>query len=64
METEKKMAVVTTEKRGKETATAAKEATAETFGIQAIQKATPAEENSSDHGGGISPPDNSSTHKT
>ena len=58
------MAVVTTEQRGKETATAATEATAEKFGIQAIQKATPVEDNSSDHGGGISPPDNSSTPKT
>ena len=64
MEADKKMEVVTTERRGKETATAATEATMETFRIQAIQTATPVEDNSSDHGGGISTPDNSSTPKT
>ena len=64
MEADRKMAVVTTERRGKETTTPATEATTEMVGIQAIQTATPAEDNSSVHGGGISPPDNSSTPKT
>ena len=64
MEAYRKMDVVTTERRGKETATAATEATTETVGIQAMQTATPAEDNNSDHGGSISPLDNSSTPKT
>ena len=64
MEADRKTAVVTTDQRGKETATAATEATTETVGIQAIQTSNPAEDNNSDHGGGISPPDNLSTPKT
>ena len=64
MEADREMDVVTAEQREKETATVATEATTETVGIQAMQTATPAEENNSDHGGGISPPDNSSTPKT
>ena len=64
MEADKKMSVVTTDRRGKETATAEMEETTETVGIQEIQTATPAEDNSSYHGGGISPPENSSTPKT
>ena len=64
MESDRKMAVVTTEQRVKETATAATEATAETVEIQEMQTATPWEDNNSDHGGGISPPDNSLTTKT
>ena len=64
MEADKKMSVVTTKRRVKETATAATEATTETVGVQAIQTATPAEDDSSYHGVGISPPDNSSTPKT
>ena len=64
MEADRKIAVVTTEQRGKETATAATKATTETVVIQAIQTATPAEDTNSDHGGGISPPDNSSNPKT
>ena len=63
MEADKKMEVVTTEPTGKETATEATEPTMDTFRIQAIQTATPAEDNSNDNGGGISPPDNSSTPK-
>ena len=63
MEADSKMAVVTTEQRGNETAMAAKEATTEIVGIQTLQKATPAEDNNSDHGGVISPPDNPSTPK-
>ena len=58
MEEDKKMDVVTTEQRGKETATTVTEATTETVGIQAIQTAPLVEDNSSDHGGGISPSDN------
>ena len=63
MEADRKMAVVTTERRGKETTTAATEATTETVGIQAMQTATPAEDNNSNHGDGISTQDNSSTPK-
>ena len=63
MEADRKMAVVTTYQRGKETATAATEATTKTVGIQEIQTATPAKDNNSDHRGGISPPENSSTPK-
>ena len=59
MEADNKMAVVTIEQRGKETATAETEATTKIVGIQAIQTTTPAEDNISDHGGGISPQDNS-----
>ena len=59
MEADRKMDVVTTEQREKETATAATEATTETVGIQAMQTSTPAEDNNSYHGGVISPPDNS-----
>ena len=58
MEADRKTDVVTTERREKETATAATEATTETVGIQAIKTATPAEDKSSDYGVGISPPDN------
>ena len=64
MEADRKMDMVTTERRGKETAKAATEATMEKVGIQAMQTATPAEDNNNDHGGGISPPDNLSTPKT
>ena len=63
MEADKKMDVVTTERIEKETATAATEATTEIVGIQAMQTATPTEDNNSDHGGVISPPDNSYTQK-
>ena len=59
MEADSKMDVVTTEWREKETAMAATEATTETVGIQEMQAATPAEDNNSYHGGGISPPENS-----
>ena len=48
----------------KGTATASMEATTGTVVIQAIKTATPAEENSSDYGGGISSPENPSTPKT
>ena len=64
MEADRKIAVVTIKRRGKETATAATETTAETVGIHAMQTATPAEDNSSDYGGGISPPEKSSTPTT
>ena len=53
MEADKKMDAVTTEEREKATATAGTEAATETVGIQATQTATPAEDNNSDHGGGI-----------
>ena len=59
MDVDRKIAAVTIERRRKETATAATEATTEKVGIQAMQTATPAEDNDSDHGGGISPPENS-----
>ena len=45
MEADKKMDVVATEEREKATATAGMEATTETVGIQAMQTATPAEDN-------------------
>ena len=64
MEADREMDVVTIERREKETATAATEATMETVGVQAIHTETPAEDNSSDRGGGISPLDNSSNPKT
>ena len=63
MDADRKIAVVTIERRRKETATAATEATTEKVGIQAMQTATPAEDNKSNHGGGISPLENSSTPK-
>ena len=53
MEADRKVDVVTTERIKKETATAATEATTEAVGIPAMQTATPAEDNNSDHGGGI-----------
>ena len=53
MEADSKMDVVTTEKIEKSTATVATEATTEKFGIQSIQTATPAEDNSINHGGVI-----------
>ena len=59
MEADRKMDVVTTEQREKETSTAATEATRETVEIQAMQTETPAEDNNSNHGGVILPPDNS-----
>ena len=40
------------------------EATTGTVEIQAMQTATPAEEEKKDHGGGISQPENSSNPKT
>ena len=48
----------------KETATTATEATTEKVGIQAMQTATAAEDNNSNHEGVISPPENSYTPKT
>ena len=62
-EEDRKMDVVTTEKREKETATSETEPTTETVGIQAMQTETLAADNNSDHGGIISPPDNSYTPK-
>ena len=50
---DRKMYVVTTERRKKSTATAGREVTTETFGIQATQTVTPAEDNNSNHGGVI-----------
>ena len=64
MQADREMDAGTTEKRDKSTATAGTEATSETVGIQATQTATPAEDSNSDHGGAISPPDNSYTPKT
>ena len=64
MEADRKLNVVTTEQIGKENATAATEANTETVETQEMQKTTPAEDNNSNHGGGISPPDNSLTPKT
>ena len=59
MEADRKMDVVTTERKENETATESTEATTETVGIQAIQTATQAEDNNSNHGGVISPLENS-----
>ena len=59
MEADNKIDVVTTEQREKETATAATEEMTETVEIQAMQTETPAEDNNSNHGGVILPPDNS-----
>ena len=53
------MDVVTTEQGEKETTMAATEAKTETVGIQAMQTATPVENNNSNHGGVISPLDSS-----
>ena len=53
------MDAVATEEREKSTATAGTEATTETVRIQATQTETPAEDSNIDHGGAISPPDNS-----
>ena len=53
------MEAVTTEEREKVIATAGPEATTEPVGIQATQISTPAEDSNSDHGGAISPPENS-----
>ena len=64
MEADRKMDVVTIEQRKKETATTATEATTEKVGIQAMQTATAAEDNNSNHEGVISPPENSYTPKT
>ena len=59
MEADREMDAVATEEREKATTTAGTEATTETFGNQATQTSTPAEDSNSDHGGAISPPDNS-----
>ena len=58
------MDAATKEERGKTTATAGTEATAETIGIQATEKTTPVEDSNSYHGGPISPPDNPQIPKT
>ena len=50
---DRKMYVVTIEQRKKATATAGREVTTETFGIQATQRATPEDDNTSNHGGVI-----------
>ena len=59
MEAVREMDAVATEEIEKATATMGTETTTETVGIQATQKATPAEDNNSYHGGAISPPDSS-----
>ena len=57
MEAVREMDAAATEEREKATATAGTEATTETVGIQATQTTTPTEADS-DHGGAISPLDN------
>ena len=59
MEADREMDAVAKEERKNATAMAGTEATTETVGIQATQTATPAEDINSDHGGAISPPENS-----
>ena len=64
MEAVREMDVVDTDEREKATATTGTEATTETVGIQAMKKETPEEDSNSNHGGAISPTDNSYTPKT
>ena len=59
MDAVREMDAAATEEREKAIATAETEATTETVGIQATQTTTPAEDINSDHGGAISPPENS-----
>ena len=63
IEADREMDAVAIEESEKETATEVTEAKTEIVGIQATQTATPAEDSNSDHGGAISPPDNSYTPK-
>ena len=53
MEADREMDAVANEERKNANAKAGTDATTETVGLQATQTATPAEENNSDHGGGI-----------
>ena len=59
MEAFREMDAVATEEREKATATVGTEATTEKVEIQATQTTTPVEDSKSNHGGAISPPENS-----
>ena len=59
MEADREMDEVATEEKEKATATTGTEETTATVVIQATQTETPAEDINSDHGGAISPPNNS-----